>query len=292
MMARSFQRRPWRNVPKLNQWMSTVDGKISLGAMSIPGTHQSASRFDGLSFGWVRCQTETLEWQLLNGIRYLDFRLYLRQNPLTTKPGPFEFYHGHVYQQLVFNSALTACVKFLDANPSETIIMRLSPSNPLSKEEQTSWAEGLHRLVTDVPRERIFFGTNIPSLDAARGKIITLSDPYIAVGFQYRRNDHIVIQDLWEKPSLETKFTAIKYFIDFVSEHTKRLYLNHLSASGTPWWYASRLNLRTDNFIQQLSLDDRLGVIIFDYAGASRGRWRAKETYLIKDIIDRNSYID
>lgn len=56
-------------------WMSYVDGGLSLGRINIPGSHDSGTRFmysSDAHAGYGLCQDTTIAEQLDNGIRSLD----------------------------------------------------------------------------------------------------------------------------------------------------------------------------------------------------------------------------
>lgn len=60
-----------REVPSMSDWMSAIDSPVLISNLTIPGTHDSASRTD---FIYARTQFTTITQQLLSGIRYFDIR--------------------------------------------------------------------------------------------------------------------------------------------------------------------------------------------------------------------------
>src|SRR5262245_3282787 len=100
-------------------WMTTLPSDASLASLSMPGSHNSCARFDPfLPFGGgtTRCQDRDIGEQLRLGIRFLDVRC----RHICDK---FDIYHGFVSQNLTFASVQDACVDFLHAHSSETILM-------------------------------------------------------------------------------------------------------------------------------------------------------------------------
>lgn len=107
-------------------WMSDLPDQIPLSALSIPGTHNSHTHYRGLPS--VRCQLVDVATQLAHGIRMLDIRV---QPVNATDPSKRDLYlvHGAFPVSLTgpkyLEPVLKVCYAFLDANPSETIIISL-----------------------------------------------------------------------------------------------------------------------------------------------------------------------
>ncbi|TDS11138.1 phosphatidylinositol-specific phospholipase C [Sphingobacterium paludis] len=151
-----------QDLPGGANWMSAIPGDRSLVTLSIPGTHGSGGLIEPFP-GTAKTQNLTIAQQLNAGVRFLDVRCRFINNN-------FVIHHDRVYQNLNFDQVLQSCEDFLEANPSETIIMSVkeeyTPSgNTMSFEQRfmnyaNSYA-GLFRLDADVP-----------SLQAARGKIV------------------------------------------------------------------------------------------------------------------------
>lgn len=145
-------------------WMKSIPGERKLSTLSIPGTHGSGGRFEPL-LGTAKTQNLSIAEQLNAGVRFLDVRCRFINNS-------FVIHHDRVYQHLNFDDVLQSCALFLDANPSEAIIMSIkeeyTPSGNTMTFQQRfiNYAEtyaGLFRLDTDVP-----------TLQDARGKIVLL----------------------------------------------------------------------------------------------------------------------
>ncbi|MDH6115206.1 hypothetical protein P3T36_004125 [Kitasatospora sp. MAP12-15] len=105
-------------------WMGQVPDGTSLGAMSIPGTHDTLAIHGGLAPWAYEAQEDhgdsaaTLAAQLDAGIRAIDIRVRVIG-------GAFVIHHTDVYQNANFDDVLTHAQAFLSANPSETIMMDL-----------------------------------------------------------------------------------------------------------------------------------------------------------------------
>lgn len=152
----------------LASWMSELDDELSLSALSIPGTHNSPCHYFALPS--VRCQVAPLREQLDNGVRFLDVRVSAESGtdrmPLVHSAFPVSFW-GTRY----FHEVLDECYAFLDANPSETLVMSV-------KREGTGRAgdKGMSRHLRDghiaKDEDRWFTADHIPRLREVRGKIV------------------------------------------------------------------------------------------------------------------------
>lgn len=102
-------------------WMATIPDTRPIQLISIPGTHDSLSRFGTTKFMLkfvYETQTMELADQLEAGIRALDIRCRHEDNEC-------KVYHQSIYQKISLAEVLTICQQFLKRNPSEVILMRV-----------------------------------------------------------------------------------------------------------------------------------------------------------------------
>ncbi|HVE96249.1 MAG TPA: phosphatidylinositol-specific phospholipase C [Pseudonocardiaceae bacterium] len=97
-----------------SSWMSDLPGDVSVTAMSIPGTHDSACTEGPL--GVAKTQNLDIPEQLNAGIRFIDIRLAHYQDNLLV-------HHDAVYMGKSYKDILKICSDFLVRHPSETILM-------------------------------------------------------------------------------------------------------------------------------------------------------------------------
>ena len=120
-------------LPSLVNWMSGLPDATSVSRLSIPGTHDSGALFEPIS-GTAKCQNIGIAAQLNMGVRFLDIRCRHIDNA-------FAIHHGAIYQNLNFQDVINACITFLNANPTETILMSVkeehTPANNNRTFEQT-----------------------------------------------------------------------------------------------------------------------------------------------------------
>lgn len=107
-------------------WMATVPDQTSIGALSIPGTHDTLAIHGGLAPWAYEAQEDhgdsaaTLDAQLDAGIRAIDIRVRVVNNGTA-----FAIHHTDVYQNANFDDVLTHARSFLAAHPTETILLNL-----------------------------------------------------------------------------------------------------------------------------------------------------------------------
>ncbi|MBB5636802.1 1-phosphatidylinositol phosphodiesterase [Pedobacter cryoconitis] len=215
----------------LSNWMSFLPDTTSIAQVSIPGTHDSGARFEPVS-GTAKCQELTIAEQLSAGVRFLDVRCRHINNT-------FAIHHDLVYQNLNYSDVLKACIDFLNANPSETIIMSV-------KEEYT--ATGNTRSFEDTfdayvqeNASKWDLGTGISKISALRGKIKLLRrfSSGKAKGIdatQWADNTtfdisnpaaNLKIQDEYRVANTDAKWTRIRTLLDAAHQDTSnRLYIN------------------------------------------------------------------
>ncbi|KAI1334009.1 PLC-like phosphodiesterase [Xylariaceae sp. FL0016] len=150
-------------------WMRELRDDYPLSALSIPGTHNSPTCHVALPS--VRCQAVGMREQLDNGVRFFDVRVNVNQDSdeLTLVHSAFPIsLTGNKY----LRGLIDVVYAFLDANPSETLIMSV-------KREGTG--KGTDQKLSKLLKERFYEDgrrwytePRIPRLGEARGKIVLL----------------------------------------------------------------------------------------------------------------------
>ncbi|KAI1276214.1 phosphatidylinositol-specific phospholipase C [Xylaria sp. FL0933] len=152
----------------LFSWMQEIRDEYPLTALSIPGTHNSPTCHVALPS--VRCQAVGVREQLENGVRFLDVRVNVSQDDsdLTLVHSAFPIsLTGNKY----FKDLVDTVYSFLDANPSEAIIMSV-------KREGTG--RGTDQKLSKLLKERFYSEKRwyteprLPRLGEVRGRIILL----------------------------------------------------------------------------------------------------------------------
>ena len=215
-------------------WMAWIKDETKITRISIPGTHDTASRhYEDIT----KNQTLTIRQQLDAGIRYFDIRLRSVKNSLL-------LYHGPMYLGQSFNEVMTITRDFLEEHPSETVLMRIKKEQPdLST---LSFADNVNNhinLFSDT-----FWHTDsssyIPSLSEVRGKVVILQNysgsQVTGVRYwQFDIQDEFSMSTNWD---LYDKWLSVKsHLIKANTIQSDKGYINYLSASGGsfPYFVAS-----------------------------------------------------
>ncbi len=153
------------------EWMAGIDPGTLISDLSIPGTHDSGALYDAPLPGTAKAQTLTIPEQLDVGVRFIDARFHI------VHPGEQDKYlqvhHGPIDQQMGAIDLVLSCLTFLEAHPTETIVMSVKEEygkHPYQFEQM------VHDLIRDFssPPDYVPFFTEprVPSLGEVRGRIV------------------------------------------------------------------------------------------------------------------------
>lgn len=262
-----------------NNWMNALDGSKRVSEFSIPGTHDSGARNEPVS-GTAKCQTLTIADQLTAGVRFLDVRCRHLNDA-------FVIHHGSVYQNINFDDVINATTAFLDANPSETVIMSV-------KEEYTSsgttrsFEATFDTYVAKNPAKWLLT-SSIPTLNDARGKIVLFRRFGASVtpkgidasnwpdNVAFSTGGTLRVQDVYNVPSNDPKWASILAILNEARYGGPApLYVNFASGvkSGTfgipsiPT-VSNNINPRLATFFAA-NTSGRFGAVLMDFADASK----------------------
>ncbi|KAK0757301.1 hypothetical protein N5P37_010021 [Trichoderma harzianum] len=284
-------------------WMAAIPDDVHLTSLSIPGTHDTMTYEIGSE--QLQCQNWNLSMQLNSGLRYLDIRARLRDDEL-------HIYHANGYTGFGYEQVLLDVFEFLDAHPSETIIMRLKEEgNPIGSNNSISFEDAFnyHHFSSPLTApgsakhlHKYEFAAPIPTLGALRSKIFILQNfdardgPY---GLRWE-GPEMVLEDLWVIPDvyhLSEKWTAIRDALEnaaLAPDDNRFLYLAHTSASvgvlpieaaaGPMNRTIQGMNDMTGQYLEDASAnvdEARVGVVIIDFPGKK----------LIKTILKWNAWL-
>ncbi|CAM1507024.1 Fc.00g066650.m01.CDS01 [Cosmosporella sp. VM-42] len=155
---------------RLNAWMKELHNDWPLPLLSIPGTHNSPTCHTALPS--VRCQAVGVPEQLRNGVRFLDIRVSVNSDndelALVHSAFPISL-TGTKY----FKDMLTDIYKFLDENPSETVLMSVKREGT-GKGNDGQLGKYLKYSYVDKKREKWWTEPKLPTLGGARGRIVII----------------------------------------------------------------------------------------------------------------------
>jgi len=267
----------------LSNWMGAIaDGK-SIAAISIPGTHDSGARTEPVS-GTAKCQNLSIAEQLSAGVRYLDIRCRHIDNS-------FAIHHGAIYQNLNFGDVVSACINFLNSNPSETIIMSVKEEHTASN--NTRSFEQTFDSYVQQNASKWDLGNGVPTLGAVRGKIKLLRrfDSGVVKGiaatswadnttFEINNaNANLKVQDFYNVNDVNTKWTRVETLLNEAKNSTSnRIYLNYGSGYKAGIFGIPNINTVANSVNPKITTyftnntQGRFGIIPLDFIDSGRSQ--------------------
>lgn len=156
----------------LKKWMANVDSNRDVFSLNICGTHDCVTQHIRIAH-FARCQDKTIYEQLCLGIRALDVRVKSDGKCLTMVHGFLSAYNKSCRKSNIMDmgDVLSQCYRFLDENPSETIIFQFK--NDSGKENEICFDNLFYTYIKG--KEPYWYTENrIPKMSEARGKIILI----------------------------------------------------------------------------------------------------------------------
>ncbi len=252
----------------LKNWMSQVSDEKTIDQLLIPGTHDTMTGPCDLKY--YKTQNLSLAEQLEVGVRFLDLRI--RRSLMAA------------HREWLSDASVTdifGCIKqFLQENSTEVMILRVQNANE-KKDDFPEYGEAIKEALA--PYFDFFYLPNEekawPKLGQCRGKAIVFecAPPELKVNyrqgkqwaFNWHGNDAVVIQDLWDGPSVTDKLSAIEKNLADSLKADGKLYLNHISATngeiGNPDGYAEKINPAVQEKFAELKSSEYRGVQIYDF---------------------------
>lgn len=284
-----------------NIWMKSLPDASLLSGLSIPGTHDSGTfkLSSPITQIWAMTQDKDFEQQCNFGVRFFDIRGRSIENDTIV------LHHSVINLKVSLWDFINDAKKFLNENPSESIIMSLKEDYKQKPNVTKAFSDIFFD--TYYPDAVFYKGDNPnPTLGETRGKIVLLKR-YISqrgeagyapatwkdnatfmTGSQREDGPDFYIQDEY-KQDQDNKITAVKNLLSSANTDTypDNLYINFtsLASRGTkttsPCAYAAYINKTIAQYVSD-SLHHRSGWVIMDYVGDS---WQPE---LYKTIIMRN----
>jgi 1-phosphatidylinositol phosphodiesterase len=258
-------------------WMASQPDATSLAALSIPGTHDSAARFEPQA-GLAKTQDLTIAEQLAAGVRYLDLRCRHVDDG-------FLLYHGAIDQNQTFEELLVTLDSFLTAHPTEAIIASV-------KEEATpgSNTRPFDATFASYLTDRWSTAPTVPALGDVRGKVVLLrrfattiaplgidatawpDNTTFSIASTLRVQDAYMVTDNAAKWSAITALlaearaaTGTTLFLDYTSGYQTMAALPNITI------VADDINARLDAYLADpANAHTHLGVVVMDHVTEAR----------------------
>lgn len=289
-------------------WMGQLDslyGDLSLGELTIPGTHISGADWYHVSDIDVEYVTQRYKVsdQLEMGIRFLDLRLGYDTHDCPTGLGLYNdevnqmFMNEDIYLNQSFKSVLSSIDAFLNDNPTETVILLVHQVHStldiidfwgMVTAEVADGGFSSDRIVDYDPNR----DTELPLLSKCRNKLLFMStqDTPGFEGFTFHwppntpgyselvgyLNCHVQDMSRWDCFVLDEKSGYVNQLIDQCrsvpkSSQPENFYINFTSAydiCSEREYIATIMNITTFNYLADKATNrNPCGIMVMDFAG-------------------------
>lgn len=198
-----------------NLWMATIPGNVYFSMLSTPGAHDAATAGVTQYAYFAKCQSETLEQLLENGVRAFDLRPRYNSSKSTDvdiQLENLEIYHGIVSTGVKFKDAIDILIRFVKAHPSEALSVIMNKEDSGSGTDYSStWRASLRECFSDESRSPWLMGSvrGYHTLDDVRGKVSIVSrNPYGNADNSYRDVVYGAIIESWPDDGLVTDYSC------------------------------------------------------------------------------------
>ncbi|MGN1347355.1 MAG: phosphatidylinositol-specific phospholipase C domain-containing protein [Acutalibacteraceae bacterium] len=154
----------------LSKWMEKINDGRSILSLDIPGAHDCAANFIHMA-RMSKCQNTDIYGLLSLGIRALDVRVALRDNKLILVHGVHRAFVSpdKDARALEIDDIIKQIKRFLNENPSETVIFQFKNDN--EKHMEDCFDILYDRYIAK--ENKLWFTENrIPQIGEVRGKIV------------------------------------------------------------------------------------------------------------------------
>ncbi len=295
-----------RSAATLADWMKDVPDDRALGALSIPGTHDSCALYGGPI---AQTQTMSLADQFAAGVRWFDIRLALRAGALETS-------HGIIDERVAFVDVLQSLTGCLTAHPGEVIFMSVKNESGSDKAAFAAQVRAdLHRHAHDLLWSPTAGSVSMPTLGELRTKLVVLARSHLGRGVGLdltgwpassgqveavtpsNADFAVAIEDDWDLRTLldlPNKWTAVQSALTAAGDDQDSWHVTFTSASSSLallWpivaaeglWQARGINTRLAAWLSAAPPERGLGTVVLDFPGFP-------QLQLCSQIVARNQH--
>jgi len=293
-----------------SDWMAGIPDTTPIHDIVIPGTHDSAT-FNRADGNYDKCQDKTIYEQLTMGIRFLDIRLrwFINTSAPAGAPasqlGNFTVYHSSNWQYVYFdedswispsdsgmkNFPLQDCLRFLEENPSETIIMQVKKEYWKNDAEKHGFAQAFKDMVArhDPNGTKFYVGTTVPTMEQAKGRIVIVNRDG-ALGYGYAQGSgygirwtwpddkrgvdspgYLYVEDNYADTTSAAKEANIKRALDKavsrpVADTTWVVtFVSCAPGNASPYSWASSMNPYVAGYVKDEGTGSKFGTVVMDF---------------------------
>lgn len=156
---------------RTQNWMAMIPGNTKFSFLSTPGSHDSAT--SGVSSTYssqAKCQSETIEQQLANGVRAFDLRPQYCSSSTITEDN-LTIYHGSVSTGVLYKDAIKAITDFLAANPTEAVSIIMMKESASGSDQTSTMVSVINSIHSNYSSYFKVLNSSGYNLNSYRGKI-------------------------------------------------------------------------------------------------------------------------
>lgn len=281
-----------------SKWMSQIADNTSLADISIPGTHDSGTKWINtpIAGAWTTTQDLTIPDQLAAGVRFLDIRLAYD----STKTGSAKVMHSSIEclnennETMTFTDVCRYLAVFLSKNPTETVLVSIKED---AGDAAQALANAVYNTINTTYANFWYTGYSTPTLRNVRGKAVLTSrirqyPGGISLNWGDQGSDGgavdnglYKVQDRYNMGADNKWNNAVKPMFDETKPNGK-WYINFLSTTGGGIsGVSANAGTMNSHFSKYEAVNNKCyGVIFFDYISENL----AKKVYKCNDLVAKN----
>lgn len=300
---------------RTQNWMATLPSRMKLNMVSMPGTHDAAT---SQCISQSKCQSLTIDEQLAAGVRAFDLRpRYTASKESDISLDNLEIYHGITATGVKWKDAMDNLIAFLDANPTETIIVKMHKEKASGTDYSAMWRTSIRTYLQQHKSKLVQQISTSTTLSDCRGKVLVLCEnPYGTENVYYdivyggliggwednatftTQINHtnqtkvcdLAVTDKYNETNNTNKQAAIKETLDAANaDKTAKWFMTWTNVAWkfmgkNPEGYAKAHNEYVSGLLSSGNYTSRVGIVFSDFSG--------DETYggktLIGNIVTQN----
>lgn len=280
-----------------NDWMSHLRDSDPIDRLNIPGTHDSGTSYLNSS-NYHHTQDQTISEQLQSGIRFLDMRLRVLENPDWTDTDPpeqranFTVHHeaDWCYLYLDENSwvapqdvgavkgfVLNECLSFLRHHPTEFILFQVQEEYDPKPTFNLRFEDIVNRYNAASPGDPpILVTSTYPTVAQAKGKLVIVSSNKALPGFGVQVDSSMLVdtptlyvENHWMDSNKELKWGKVEDALKVARANTPGqwviTYVSNGSGALHPREFAGYLNDWVETSIRDHGTSRHCGTVLTDF---------------------------
>lgn len=280
-----------------NAWMSKLNDTDTIDRINIPGTHDSGTSYLN-SDNYHHTQDQTIGEQLQMGIRFLDIRLRVLENPNWSQGDPpeqranFTVHHEADWTYLYLDEdswvapqdvgnvkgfVLQDCLQFLRLHPTEFILFQVQQEYDPKDSFNNRFMDIVERHnAGNTTNPPILVTSTYPTYGQAKGKLVLVSSNGALPGYGIQVDSSklvdtptLYVENHWMDSNKELKWAKVKDALKVARENTPGkwviTYVSDGSGALHPKEFAKYLNDWVENSIRAYGSHGHCGTVLTDF---------------------------